>query len=1030
MSDTVGRNFCLQWLLEEWAGQSPNAIAISAPGRIPLSYSRLWLHVRKTVKRLRELGVNRKARVGIVLPNGPEMAVSFLSVACAGASAPLNPSYRASEFDFYLSDLKVTAVLIHSGIDSPVIDVAKRRGIPILELSPLLGEPAGVFTLGGTKVCNTAVEDFSEADDLALLLHTSGTTSKPKIVPLTHGNIGYSARNIASSLDLSEKDCCLNVMPLFHIHGLIASVLSSLISGGTVVCTPGFYGPSFFEWMDSFHPSWYTAVPTMHQSILQRAGANRDIIERNPLRFIRSSSSALPRKVRMELEDVFRVPVIEAYGMTEASHQMSTNPLPPRIRKAGSVGIAAGVEIAAMDQDGHVLTDGKAGEIVIRGRNVMGGYENNATANAKAFKNGWFRTGDEGYLDSDGYLSLTGRLKEVINRAGEKISPREIDEVLLEHPAVAQVVAFAVPHASLGEEVGAAIVLNKNETVTDKEIREFAAGKLADFKIPRQIVFLQEIPKGPTGKLQRIGLAERLGIKAVSEPPVIKGKSASPASELEKTVAGIWADVLGIPEVGVQDDFFNLGGDSILATQILSRIREAMEVELSFVVFLETPTAEGMARSIEECKETTHPAAPIPRISGEGAMPLSYSQQRLWFLDRMEPGSAVYNRPVIVRLSGNLNRTALELTWNEILRRHEILRTRFHSIDGQPVQMISPTQPLTLKLVEFQDFPNPEEEFQSFIKKEVPLPFDLEKGPLFRAYLLRLSPDEHVLFLNLHHIIFDGWSEGVLNKELGLLYESFSIGKPSPLSELPIQYADFASWQRQWLQGENLDRQLSYWKKRLEDAEFTLELPTDRPRPPIQTFPGRKRGSVLPLYIYEALRALSQEERCTLFMTLIATFNVLLYRYTNQKDILIGTPIAGRTRIQIEPLIGFFVNTLVLRTDFSRNPTFRELLHRVREAALDAYKHQDLPFERLVEELRPKRNLSHSPLFQVMFVFQNVPSPEWHLPGLTITPLEIDPFHYFSRWGLGQEKRNPFQVDMEMLNAFRVDLALHPEQAK
>jgi acyl-CoA synthetase (AMP-forming)/AMP-acid ligase II len=349
-------------------------------------------------------------------------------------------------------------------------------------------------------------------DDVALILHTSGTTSRPKIVPLSHRNVCASARNISQTLQLTESDIELHIMPLFHIHGLIAGVLAPMAVGSQIFVTPGFNALKFFGWMKECKPSWYTAVPTMHQTILSRAGGNADVIRDNPLRFIRSSSSSMPPQVIAELEQVFKAPLIESYGMTEAAHQMASNPLPPAKRIPGSVGLAAGPEVAIMDNAGNLLPPDTIGEIVIRGENVTAGYENNPKANAEAYTHGWFRTGDQGTLTPDGYLTLTGRLKEIINRGGEKISPREVDEVLMDHPAVAQVVTFAMPHAKLGEDVAAAVVLREGMTLTERELRDFAATKLADFKVPRKILFLAEIPKGATGKLQRIGLAEKLGL--------------------------------------------------------------------------------------------------------------------------------------------------------------------------------------------------------------------------------------------------------------------------------------------------------------------------------------------------------------------------------------------------------------------------------------------------------------------------------------------------------------------------------------
>jgi acyl-CoA synthetase (AMP-forming)/AMP-acid ligase II len=378
------------------------------------------------------------------------------------------------------------------------------------------GEAAGDFTLIAPSGLSgpPARPGPAETDDIALVLHTSGTTSRPKIVPLRQSNVAASAAHIGASLALTPEDACLNIMPLFHIHGLIAAVLASLAAGGSVCCTPGFNGFRFFAWFEHARPSWYTAVPTMHQALLGLAARHKPAIAAGRLRFIRSSSASLPPQVMTALEEAFGVPVLESYGMTEAAHQMASNPLPPRPHFAGSVGIAAGPEIAIMTDDGAILPAGEIGEVVIRGRNVTAGYENNPDANAKAFTGGWFRTGDQGALDAEGYLRLTGRLKEIINRGGEKISPLEVDTVLMDHPAVAQVVTFAVPHDKLGEEVGAAVVLREGASLDAPALRDFAAARLAPFKVPRHVVFLAEIPKGATGKLQRIGLAEKLGLPA------------------------------------------------------------------------------------------------------------------------------------------------------------------------------------------------------------------------------------------------------------------------------------------------------------------------------------------------------------------------------------------------------------------------------------------------------------------------------------------------------------------------------------
>jgi oxalate---CoA ligase len=494
---------------------APGAPALGAPeGVPPLTYQGLRELAARTVERLNALGIGRNDRVAIVLPNGPEMAAAFVCIAAGATTAPLNPAYRAEEFEFYLTDLRAKALVVQAGADTPARAVAAKLGVPVVELHPERARGAGAFRLEPTSPMQgpAAHPGLAEAGDVALVLHTSGTTSRPKIVPLSQANICASARAVREAVALVPGDVCLNVMPLFHIHGLIAATLASLAAGAQVSCSPGFNALKFFAWLDEVKPTWYTAVPTMHQAILARAERNAESVARARLRLIRSSSASLPPQVMAELEQAFRTPVIEAYGMSEAAHQMCSNPLPPRPRKPGSVGVAAGPEVAVMDDHGRLLPAGEIGEVVIRGPNVTAGYEENAEANAKAFTHGWFRTGDQGVMDAEGYLRLTGRLKEIINRGGEKISPLEVDEILMDHPAVQQVVTFAMPHDKLGEDVAAAVVLRAGQAASERELRDFAASRLADFKVPRRILVLPEIPKGATGKLQRIGLAQKLGL--------------------------------------------------------------------------------------------------------------------------------------------------------------------------------------------------------------------------------------------------------------------------------------------------------------------------------------------------------------------------------------------------------------------------------------------------------------------------------------------------------------------------------------
>lgn len=499
------------------APHSGIANAIGAPGRSWLSYLGLRELCAKVKEDLHQIGVGRGDRVAIVLPNGPEMATAFVSVAQVATTAPLNPAYTYDEYVFYLKDLKAKALLVNESEDGPAVQAAQDLGVAILRGSHDSFHAAGQFSILPSEPIGVADTSAPVEDDVALILHTSGTTSRPKIVPLTQANIYASARNVASSLKLNIDDRCLSIMPLFHIHGLIAAVAASLGAGSQISCAPGFNALNFFSQIAEVDPTWYTAVPTMHQAILARAARNQSIIEQSRLRFLRSSSASLPAPVMEQLVTTFGAPVIEAYGMTEATHQMCCNPLPPQRQKPGSVGTAAGPEVRIADEVENVLiSSSDVGEIVISGPNVTPGYENNPQANADNFfeldGKTWFRTGDQGSFDEENYLRLTGRLKELINRGGEKISPLEVDAVLLSHPHVAQAVCFAVPHEKLGEDIAAAVVLAEGASIAGQEVREFVGSRLAKFKVPASVVILEEIPKGATGKIQRIGLAAKLGL--------------------------------------------------------------------------------------------------------------------------------------------------------------------------------------------------------------------------------------------------------------------------------------------------------------------------------------------------------------------------------------------------------------------------------------------------------------------------------------------------------------------------------------
>ena len=503
----------LRGLLDAGAADAP---AIVAPDGSVLTHAELRTEVDRLADRLRTLGLGPADRIAIVVPNGPEMALAFLAAACAGCAAPLNPKYRLEELRFYLDDLG-TKALITLGDDSGSVAraAAGEADAEVLLVSltgSVTGGPGSLDFAAESPPDAAPVSERPTADDVALVLHTSGTTSRPKIVPLRQRHVARSAAGIAESLALIAEDRSLQVMPLFHIHGLLAGLLSPLSAGGAVACTTGFDAFQFFAQLQALQPTYYTAVPTMHQMVISRSDRHRDAARAAGLRFVRSSSASLPTPVLTELGELFGAPVIEAYGMTEATHQMCANPLPPAEAKPRSVGVPTGIELAVLDDRNRSLPAGERGEVSIKGPTVIDGYENNSDANAAAFTDGWFRTGDEGYVDGDGYLFLTGRLKEQINRGGEKVSPLEVDEALLGHRSVAQAVTFALPHPKLGEEVAAAVVAVDGSDIDERELRRFLSQSLAAFKVPRRILVLDELPKGPTGKLQRIGLAERLGL--------------------------------------------------------------------------------------------------------------------------------------------------------------------------------------------------------------------------------------------------------------------------------------------------------------------------------------------------------------------------------------------------------------------------------------------------------------------------------------------------------------------------------------
>lgn len=969
---------CLPHMLENNAWHIPDAPAVLAPGRNPLTYRLLYQQVKQVGHALRAAGIRRDDRVAVVLPNGPEMAVATLAVAASAVCAPINPAYGTSELNRYLADLHVQTLITTADIGSQARDAAYAHGVGVLELSVARDAPAGLFALStgerSTGEVDPLPDEPADPGDLALLFLTSGTTSRPKIVPLTHANVCTSAYISCAAVALNETDRCLNVMPLFHGHGFIGVVMASLAAGASVVCMAGYDINTFFGCLTTFRPTWYSAVPTIHQAIVAGARHHREQLAACRLRFVRSGSSPLSPLALAELERTFDTSVINVYAMVEtAAAPVASNPLPPRVRKAGSVGLPVGLDVAIMADDGTFLPVGETGQIVVRGASIMSRYDGDSPANQAAFAGDWFKTGDNGYFDGDGYLFLTGRVKEMINRGGEKIAPQEVDEALLEHPAVAEAVTFAVPHPTLGEDVAAAIVLWPHVMTEPDDLRHFVAERLADFKVPRQLLIVGEIPKGPTGKIQRIGLAEKLG---VASHGAMLDRYVAPRTPLERGLAECWAEILKLERVGIHDNFFALGGDSLSVINALARMHEILNLEIEISRFFEAPTIAEMSQYLATMTKAGQEAPASLAIArapqGDGA-PTSISQERLCELHRVLSGLPFFNIVYALRLTSIVDPMILEQSVNEIVRRHNILQTTFALSGHRYIQVVAPGPRLRLCIDDLHTLPEAEKEAagQRIIQKEALQEFNLLQGPLFRARLIQMDEREYILLLATHQVICDGWSFGIFVKELTELYDAFAVGKPCPLIPMPIQFADFAHWQRQWEAHPDVTAQLAYWREQLREPLPNMKLAAARPRRTLDNFHTAECKRALSPNLSDEIKRFSHREGGTLFMALVAALKILLHRYLGQEDIRVATLLANRNRPGTKSLIGPLVNTVILRTNLGGDPSLGEIMRRVRATILAAFAHQDLAFEELVEILAREHDLKAVALSHVMIVLNN-----------------------------------------------------------
>src|SRR3984893_17988056 len=991
---------CLRELLSHYGRNAPNRRAILAPGRLPMTYDALWLQTRDVVRGLRSLGVGRTDRVAVVLPDGPEAAVAMLAVAAGAVCVPLNPAFTQDEYQRYFGELHLAALLTRADLNSASRRVAHILGIPVIDVSARQSEAAGAFSIVGQARQRAADDEFASGADDAFMLLTSGSTSQPKTVPLTHASVCQSARNVGAAIELEARDRLLSVLPLYHGHGLISGLLAALAAGSSVVCTPGFDARAFFGWLTEFRPTWDTAVPAIHQAILKEADAHSEAARRSSLRLVRSASTSLAHDVLGRLATLFGVPVVDTYGMTESAPQIAANPL--QRQKPGSVGRAAGPEIAILDGRGRRLPAGKRGEIALRGPTITRGYDNDAAATMVAFRDNWFRTGDLGYMDAEGYLFIVGRIKEIIHKGGQKVAPAEVEGALLSHPEVIDAAVFPVPHGRLGADVAAAVVLRRGAKVSAQTLRDFARERLAGFKVPGLIRIVPEIPKGGGGKIKRGDLAAAFS----KTPPADKrgGEMVSPRSELERQLAGIWADLLDIDQVGVDQDVLALGVDSLAMTQMILRLEERFGVDFSFEDIFNAPTVAALALHVESAKKrstdplpsSSDPTMETARATGDGPQPVSIVQERMLRIERKLPGLPQFNLPFAYRLQGPLNVPALKRSLAQVVRRHDSLRMEFTWRDDVPVALVMPDLDVKSILI-VKDIAARAPARSARVKKLLLMkaeleaeqgsltPIDMSHAPLFRAYLFKLDAKDHVLLLVVHDIIIDGWSMVIFMEELSEVYAALIAGRKAQLPEPAFQFSDFVRWQRQWSTSGAANKKFAYWKGCLDKVSPLFATPKSNVGGELTSRVAQEPFQISNDLVAR-LGALSHSRGVTLFMCLLAGFKTMLLLRTGHNDICVATLMANRSQLRTERIIGPFANTTLIRTQIDADLTFSEALNRVREAVLEAYVRQELPFDVIATRLAEETGLCPSSLVQIYFVLQVAFRRPLKLPDVTVRP--------------------------------------------
>ncbi|MGE6764047.1 non-ribosomal peptide synthase/polyketide synthase, partial [Corallococcus interemptor] len=979
-------------MVEAQVRRTPDALAVITPEK-QLTYRELDAKANQLAHRLRGLGVGPEVRVGLCVERTEDLVIGALGILKAGgAYVPLDPSYPRERLGWLLEDAQGPALVAHSHLLS---------ALPETSATPVCLDSDAELA----KQPVTAPAVAIHPGHLAYLIYTSGSTGRPKGVAISHGNAvsflhwaleTFTAEELKGTLAATSLNFDLSVFELF----------APLSSGGAVVVAKN--ALHLAELSTASHVTLVNTVPSAMAQLLRLNAVPPSV------RVINLAGEALPETLAKQ---VYAVPSVQKlynlYGPSEDT-TYSTASLVGRDEVPLIGRPLPATRAYVLDASLQPVPVGVAGELYLAGEGQARGYLLRPELTAERFVpepfgppgGRMYRTGDRVRYRTDGRLEYLGRIDFQVKVRGFRIELGEIEAALRRAPGLKDAVVVAKGEAADKRLV--AYVTPKAEASLEVEaLKAHLRQGLPEYMVPSAFVVLDALPLNSNGKVDR---------KALPEPEAQQSGNSyeAPRTETEAKLASIWAEVLRLPQVGVKDSFFELGGHSLLATQVVSRVRAEFNVELPLRALFESPTVEALATRLHGSASSQAPK--LTRVTHDGPRPLSFAQQRLWLLDQLQPGDASYNIPTALQLSGHLDAEALRRAFEALVQRHEALRTTFHSHQDQPIQTIHEASGWTLPLVDLSTRPEAlrEEEARRLANEEARRPFDLARGPLLRTTLVRLAEDSHLLLVTMHHIVSDGWSMGVLVREMVAFYESFSTGSTPAFAPLPVQYADFATWQRDWLQGEALEAHIHFWKQQLSGAPAALELPTDRPRPPVQSHRGATVDLHIPAQVSEALTALAQREGATPFMTLLAAFQLLLSRYSAQDDISVGTPIAGRTQAETEGLIGFFVNTLVLRARLDPRSTFRELLAQVRGTTFAAFEHQHLPFEKLVEAVQPARDLSRSPLFQAMFVLQNTPNEALRLPGLSFQALPLEA--HFAKFDLSlglREGRDGFVGTLE-----------------